>query len=91
MLTPIEKEKRKLTNAISECWELETIRKIDVDCRTNEKKQYYVPVIREIPVSTIENGCFVIQEHRGFEERYSEKTQIVWLIRNRKDWVYGFF
>ena len=69
------KRKKKLTNAISECWELETKRESYVDSTTNERKHIFVPIIWEIPVSTIENGCFVIQEHRGFKEKYFEKRR----------------
>ena len=62
-----------------------------MNARTKKRETVYVPKIHEMPVGTVDSSCFVLDKTRGLKEHFAEKTQLVWLVRDRSEWVRGFF
>ena len=51
----------------------------------------YVPVLHEMQMTAMDGEYLVINKNRGPIESFSEKQQLVWLVRECSDWVIGFF
>ena len=51
----------------------------------------FLPLLRETLFNTVQSNAFVLETSQNIMEEYTNRKQLVWLIRNRHDWSIGFY